>query len=51
MGRAANNCITFFGGFKDKSEVISITRGDYTENSSDLSSGRRPTSKPDEFSV
>ena len=48
-GRAANNCTTCFGGFKHKSEIISITRGDYTENSSDLSSGRRPTSKSDEF--
>ena len=34
-----------------KSEIVSITRGDYMENSSDLSSGRRPTSKSDEFSM
>ena len=49
MGRAANDCNTFFGGFKHKSEIISITGGYVPENSSDLSSGRRPTSKSDEF--
>ena len=51
QGRAATNCTTCFGGFKHKSEIISITKGDYTENSSDLSSGRRPTSKSDEFFI
>ena len=50
LGRAANDCNTFFGGFKHKSEIISITGGYVPENSSDLSSGRRPTSKSDEFS-
>ena len=49
IGRAANNCTTCFGDFKHKSELFSISRGDYTENSPDLSSGRRPTSKSDEF--
>ena len=49
QGRAANNCNTFFGGFKYKSEVISITTMIGSKNSSDLSLGRRPTSKSVEF--
>ena len=38
-------------GFKHKSEIFSITTMGGTENSSDSSSGRRPKSKSDEFSV
>ena len=48
-GRAANNCNAFFGGFKHKSEVSSITTMIGNKNSSDLSLGRRPTSKFVEF--
>ena len=49
-GRAANNCTTCFGGFKHKTEIILITRDRTSGNSSDLSLGRRPTSKSVEIS-
>ena len=48
-GRAANNCTNCFCGFKRKCETISITFKFASQNSSDLSSGRRPTSKSAEF--
>ena len=46
-----NKCTPYLRAISTKNEIISITRGYVTENSSDLSSGRRPTSKSDEFSV
>ena len=46
---APNNQSTFLGGFTPKTMIISITRGVVSENSSDLSSGRRPQSKSVEF--
>ena len=49
-GRAANNCITCFSGFNNKSEITSITRRVSPKNSSDLSSGRRPMFKSVDFS-
>ena len=48
-GRAANNCTNCFCGFKRKCETFSITFTFASQNSSDLSSGRRPTSKTAEF--
>ena len=43
-------CSTFFGGFTDKIDHISITRIRRSKNSSDLSSGTVPQSIADEFS-
>ena len=50
MGGAPKMCITFFGGFKDKSEVISLTERVSPENSSDLERGTAPRSIAAEFS-
>ena len=59
-GRAANNCTTCFGGFKHKSDHISSHRSYFIvhrmipwslQTPSDLSLGRRPTSKSEEFFV
>ena len=44
-----NNCTTCFSGFKHNCDVISITIAFASQVSSNLSSGRRPTSKSDEF--
>ena len=43
-------CSTFFDGFMDKIDHISITRIRRSKNSSDLSSGTVPGSIADEFS-
>ena len=48
--RNPNICTHYLRAISAKTEIISITIGVLFENSSDLSSGRRPMSKSDEFS-
>ena len=50
LGRAANNWTSYLGAISHKSEINSITRRGASNFSSDLSSGRRLTSKSDEKS-
>ena len=45
-----NKCTHNLRAISTKIEIISITIGVLSENSSDSSSGRRPMSKSDEFS-
>ena len=45
-----NKCTHYLRSISTKIEIISITIGVLLENSSDLSSGRRPVSKSNEFS-
>ena len=47
----SNKCARTLCAISTKLEIISITRLVTPENSSDLSSGRRPVSKSDEFLV
>ena len=49
-GGATKMCSTFFGGFMDKIDHISLTRIRRSKNSSDLSSGTVPRTIADEFS-
>ena len=46
-----NKCTHDLRAISTKNEIISITIGLQTKNSSDLSLGRRPLSKSDEFFV
>ena len=48
--RAANNCTSYLDAISHKSEINLITRRVTPDFSSDLSMGRRPTSKSDEKS-
>jgi hypothetical protein len=50
LGRAANNCTSYLDAISHKSEINLITRRVTPDFSSDLSMGRRPTSKSDENS-
>ena len=51
MTQNPNKCTPYLRAISTKIEIISITIAVTTKNSSDLSSGRHPKSKSDEFLV